>query len=353
VTRVVNQIETEEEAAAEKSDTWIERKVNFALLLRRNVSMTGTTVTVSDGVVTLAGEASSQAQKDLTASYAADVDGVVSVVNQPWSQPGQQPVDPGSDPDALRRGIWICGGRRHAALRFFVNQSFTFFSIGRSRGRGGVSQKGIFLKGRSNKIKYGAFQYAVTQPHTQWRKKMKTSQLQKGILLAVLSAVSFSVRAQPGEGRRPGPPPEVRERVRERMDKNGDGEMDADERRAMRRRMEMRKESDADGDGRLNEEERAAHREKMEARRAEHIKRFDADGDGELSPEERAKARETVREETRARMLERFDADGDGELSREERAKAREERGPRMPPPGEGRPPRRGPPPPPEELPVE
>lgn len=105
VTRVVNQIETEEEAAAEKSDTWIDRKVNFALLLRRNVSMTGTTVTVSDGVVTLAGEASSQAQKDLTASYAADVDGVVSVVNQPWSQPGQQPVDPGSDPDALRRGI--------------------------------------------------------------------------------------------------------------------------------------------------------------------------------------------------------------------------------------------------------
>jgi len=81
VTRVVSTIATEEEVAAEKSDTWIQRKVNFALFVRRNVNMRATTVSVEDGVVTLSGEASSQAQKDLTAEYAADIDGVQSVVN--------------------------------------------------------------------------------------------------------------------------------------------------------------------------------------------------------------------------------------------------------------------------------
>ena len=81
VTRVVSTIATEEEVAAEKSDTWIERKVNVTLLFRRNVSMGDTTVSVKDGVVTLGGEASSQAQKELTAAYAADIDGVESVVN--------------------------------------------------------------------------------------------------------------------------------------------------------------------------------------------------------------------------------------------------------------------------------
>ncbi|MCC5845667.1 MAG: BON domain-containing protein [Verrucomicrobia bacterium] len=82
VVRVVSEIETEEEVAAEKSDTWIERKIQFALLVRRNVSFRATEVSVDNGVVTLTGEADNLAQKELTGEYAADIDGVKSVVNQ-------------------------------------------------------------------------------------------------------------------------------------------------------------------------------------------------------------------------------------------------------------------------------
>ncbi|MCC5848496.1 MAG: BON domain-containing protein [Verrucomicrobia bacterium] len=81
VTRVVNTLETETDAEMEKSDKWIERKVRLSLLFRRNVAMRDTDVSVQDGVVTLAGEASTQAQKDLTGEHAADIDGVTSVVN--------------------------------------------------------------------------------------------------------------------------------------------------------------------------------------------------------------------------------------------------------------------------------
>lgn len=63
------------------------------------------------------------------------------------------------------------------------------------------------------------------------------------------------------------------------------------------------------------------------ADREELMKRFDTDGDGELNDEERQAMRETMRAEWEARMLEEFDADGDGELSEEERQKAREAMG--------------------------
>ena len=82
VIRVDNQLATLAEAAAEKSDTWIGRKVKLVLLFHRNVSASGTGVSVKDGIVTLTGAASSQAQKDLTAEYAKDVDNVQSVINE-------------------------------------------------------------------------------------------------------------------------------------------------------------------------------------------------------------------------------------------------------------------------------
>jgi osmotically-inducible protein OsmY len=56
-------------------------KVKTALLFHRNVSATGTTVYVKDGVVTLQGEASSMAQKELTTEYAKDIDNVKEVKN--------------------------------------------------------------------------------------------------------------------------------------------------------------------------------------------------------------------------------------------------------------------------------
>jgi osmotically-inducible protein OsmY len=81
VKSVDNQLTIKGEQPAEHSDTWIGMKVKSALLFHRNVSASGTTVYVKDGVVTLQGEAGSLAQKDLTTEYAKDVDNVKSVNN--------------------------------------------------------------------------------------------------------------------------------------------------------------------------------------------------------------------------------------------------------------------------------
>jgi osmotically-inducible protein OsmY len=55
--------------------------VKSALLFHRNVSATGTDVYVKNGVVTLQGEASSLAEKELTTEYAKDIDNVKEVKN--------------------------------------------------------------------------------------------------------------------------------------------------------------------------------------------------------------------------------------------------------------------------------
>ena len=81
VKSVDNQLLVSGEQPAEHSDTWITTKVKTALLFHRNVSATGTTVYTKDGVVTLQGVASSQAQKELTTEYAKDIDHVKEVKN--------------------------------------------------------------------------------------------------------------------------------------------------------------------------------------------------------------------------------------------------------------------------------
>lgn len=77
---------------------------------------------------------------------------------------------------------------------------------------------------------------------------------------------------------------------------------------------------DKDGDGKLSPEERKAAREAMQARteerRKEMLAKYDKDGDGKLSPEERAE----MQKDRKAEMLKKFDKDGDGKLSEEERA---------------------------------
>lgn len=82
VKSVDNRIEITGEQAAEHSDAWISIKVKSALLYRRSVSGFGTEVDVKDGIVTLKGEASSIAQKDLATQYAQDIDGVKDVNNE-------------------------------------------------------------------------------------------------------------------------------------------------------------------------------------------------------------------------------------------------------------------------------
>ena len=81
VKSVDNQLKVTGEQPAEHSDAWITMKVKTALLFHRNVSATGTSVYTDNGVVTLQGVASSQAEKELTTEYAKDIDNVKSVKN--------------------------------------------------------------------------------------------------------------------------------------------------------------------------------------------------------------------------------------------------------------------------------
>ena len=80
VQRVDNRLEVKLEGT-EKSDTWIRAKVRSVLALHRNVSGRSTQVDVSDGVITLRGVATSEAQKELATEYAEDVKGVLRVTN--------------------------------------------------------------------------------------------------------------------------------------------------------------------------------------------------------------------------------------------------------------------------------
>ena len=81
VKSVDNRLEVKGTPPAKNSDAWISTKVKTMLLFHRNVSAM-TEVNTKDGIVTLQGEATSQAQKDLTTEYAKDVEGVKDVKNE-------------------------------------------------------------------------------------------------------------------------------------------------------------------------------------------------------------------------------------------------------------------------------
>lgn len=82
VKSVDNRLKVKGESPTEHSDTWVCMKVKTALLFHRNVSAGETDVYVKDGIVTLRGTASSMAQKELTAEYAKDVEGVKGIKNE-------------------------------------------------------------------------------------------------------------------------------------------------------------------------------------------------------------------------------------------------------------------------------
>lgn len=81
VKQVVNNLTIQGEKPAENSDAWITMRIKSVLMFHRNVSAANTDISVKDGIVSLNGIASSQAQKELTREYAIDVDGVKSVNN--------------------------------------------------------------------------------------------------------------------------------------------------------------------------------------------------------------------------------------------------------------------------------
>ncbi|MFZ1683850.1 MAG: BON domain-containing protein [Candidatus Zixiibacteriota bacterium] len=82
VKNVINQLDINGPAPVVNSDTWVSERVRSTLLMHRSVSYANTDVTVKDGKVTLRGEASSVAQKMLTAEYVKDVAGVKDVDNK-------------------------------------------------------------------------------------------------------------------------------------------------------------------------------------------------------------------------------------------------------------------------------
>lgn len=81
VTSVSNMIEVKDSPSVQ-SDTWLYLKVKGTLAYHNSVSAYNTKVDLKQGVVTLTGDAASQAQKDLTTEYAMDIDGVKEVKNE-------------------------------------------------------------------------------------------------------------------------------------------------------------------------------------------------------------------------------------------------------------------------------
>jgi osmotically-inducible protein OsmY len=68
-------------AAETAGDAWITAKVSAALLLDQDVSVAGVSVVTHDGTVRLAGTVRSAAEAQAAMRVAAQVEGVVAVVN--------------------------------------------------------------------------------------------------------------------------------------------------------------------------------------------------------------------------------------------------------------------------------
>jgi hyperosmotically inducible protein len=81
VKSVDNRLELKGKPGTGSADALVSARVKLDLLSHRNLSATKTDVQVKDGIVTLRGEAASQAQIDLTTEYIRDVDGVKDVKN--------------------------------------------------------------------------------------------------------------------------------------------------------------------------------------------------------------------------------------------------------------------------------
>ena len=82
VKSVDNRLEVKGVPPTANSDAWVRDKVKATLLLHESVNAGNTEVDFKDGIVTLRGNASSLAQKDLTTEYARDVEGVKEVKNE-------------------------------------------------------------------------------------------------------------------------------------------------------------------------------------------------------------------------------------------------------------------------------
>ena len=81
VKNVDNRLEPKTLSNPEQNNEWIAMKIKTALLFHRNVSLANTNVYVEENIVTLRGKADSEAQKELTGTF-ANVAGVREVRNE-------------------------------------------------------------------------------------------------------------------------------------------------------------------------------------------------------------------------------------------------------------------------------
>lgn len=131
---------------------------------------------------------------------------------------------------------------------------------------------------------------------------MKTTKL---MVLGVLLGTCTFAAAQEKPKREVRQGREMPAMLLEKFDKDGDGKLSDDERKAMqeerrvmaaKRHAEMLAKFDKDGDGKLSDDERSAMRDAMEARRKEILEKYDADKNGKLSPDEVKAARDAGEE---------------------------------------------------------
>jgi hyperosmotically inducible protein len=144
VKSVDNQLVIEGQQPAENSDGWLSMKVKGALFFNRNVSAVNTQVFVNEGVVTLKGQADSQAQKDLTGEYAKDIDGIKDLKNEMTiAEPGNKP-DQSKDKDNKIDDASITAQVR---LAFLTHHSTSAFKTGVETTNGIVTLSGNAASG--------------------------------------------------------------------------------------------------------------------------------------------------------------------------------------------------------------
>lgn len=144
VKSVDNRLEVKGSSPTANSDAWLHDKVKATLLFHKSVKAATTEVDVKDGIVTLRGNAASEAQKELTSEYAKDVEGVKEVKNEMTALTAAEikPLSTGEKIDdvsvaalvrmalmlhhstsgiyttvAIRRGVITVGGRARTAVQ--------------------------------------------------------------------------------------------------------------------------------------------------------------------------------------------------------------------------------------------
>ena len=142
VKSVDNQLTVKGEQPAENSDGWIGMQVKGSLFFNRNVSAVNTEVDVKDGVVTLKGQADSQAQKDLTGEYAKGINGVKDVDNQMTIGQTVNPPDQNKDNKIDDASITA-----QVKMAFLTHHSTSAFKTGVSTTNGVVTLTGDATSG--------------------------------------------------------------------------------------------------------------------------------------------------------------------------------------------------------------